>query len=128
MKILETMTDNARYTSYHGTKVKASYTQLSLAFGDAEYIGDEKVSYQWICETDDGRPFTIYDWREGRFNDEKVIEWHIGSHDRYSSLVAKDEVTEELMRILRSILSMPRLGQHFPNDQTFGQEIRKTIY
>ena len=118
MKILETMTDNARYTSYHGTKVKASYTQLSLAFGDAEYIGDEKVSYQWICETDDGRPFTIYDWREGRFNDEKAIEWHIGSRDKCSSWVAKDEVVEELMR---------RLGEHFLNDQTFGQEIRKTI-
>jgi hypothetical protein len=120
MKVLDPTTDNdgASYTSYHGVKIKASYAQLSLAFGDAEYIGDEKVSYQWICETEDGKPFTLYDWKEGRFNDEKVIEWHIGSLDRYSSLVAKDEVTEELMR---------RLGQHFPNDQTFGQEIRKTI-
>lgn len=107
MRVLDPMTDMINGTSYHGVTIKASYTQLSLAFGDAEFIGDDKVSYQWICETEDGKPFTLYDWKEGRFNDEKVIEWHIGSHDKYSSWVAKDEVTEELMRRLTIILLDP---------------------
>jgi hypothetical protein len=129
MRVLDPMTDMINGTSYHGVTIEASYTQLSLAFGDAlrtrrpsndrEFIGDDKVSYEWRCLTEDERPFTIYDWKEGKFSDQKVIEWHIGSHDLYSSLVAKDEVVEELMA---------RLSDHFPNDQTFGQEIRKTIH
>jgi hypothetical protein len=118
MRVLDPMTDMINGTSYHGVTIKASYTQLSLAFGDAEFIGDDKVSYEWMCLTEDEKPFTIYDWNEGKFSDQKVIEWHIGSHDLYTSLVAKDEVVEELMA---------RLSDHFPNDQTFGQEIRKTI-
>jgi hypothetical protein len=118
MRVLDPMTDMINGTSYHGVTIKASYTQLSLAFGDAEFIGDDKVSYERMCLTEDEKPFTIYDWNEGKFSDQKVIEWNIGSHDLYSSLVAKDEVVEELMA---------RLSDHFPNDQTFGQEIRKTI-
>ena len=122
MRVLNPMTDMIGSTSYHGVTIKASYTQLSLAFGDADffnslYIGDDRVNYEWMCFTEDERPFRIYDWKEGKFNDQKVIEWHIGSQDLYTSLIAKDEVVEELMA---------RLSDHSPNDQTFGQEIRKT--
>ena len=104
MKVLDPTTDNvdgASCTSYYGVKVKASYAELSRAFGDVEYIAADKVSYEWICMTDDGRTFTIYDWKEGNFSEEKVIEWHIGSLDIYSSMVAKDEV-EELLKLTKS--------------------------
>jgi|VirMetMinimDraft_7_1064189.scaffolds.fasta_scaffold03563_10 hypothetical protein len=117
MRVLDSY-DSPQSISYHGVNVRASYTQLSLAFGQGEILNDDKVSYEWICETEDGRKFTIYDWKEGRFSDDQVIEWHIGSDDLYSSLVAKDEIIEEMML---------KLSEHYPNDQLFGYEIRRNL-
>lgn len=117
MRVLDSY-DSPQSISYHGVNVRASYTQLSLAFGQGEILNDDKVSYEWVCETEDSRKFTIYDWKEGRFSDDQVIEWHIGSDDLYSSLVAKDEIIEEMML---------KLSEHYPNDQLFGYEIRRNL-
>jgi hypothetical protein len=42
---------------------------------------NDKVKNEWICETENGDVFTIYDWKEYRvYGDDEMIEWHIGGY------------------------------------------------
>ena len=48
-------------------------------------------------ETDEGNVFTIYDWKEYRkISDIEVIEWHIGSFSKSTSIAGAHEVQKQL--------------------------------
>jgi len=86
-------------TSFHGHTVLATMDQLVKVCGEPQYdgSGDDKVQYEWDMETEDGRVFTIYDWKEYRyFRNDEVIKWHIGAHDGYTAACGQSELEEAI--------------------------------
>ena len=87
-------------TSYHNDTVTCSVNDLKTILGKPEYednTGMDKVNFQWVCQTDNGDIFTIYDWKEYRELDEnEYIEWHIGGHTGNVTYQAKIELNDML--------------------------------
>lgn len=93
---------SANGTSFHGHTVSATLEQLKLAMGGPHAWGsaDEKSQYDWYMETEDGRIFTVYDWKEYREIDEdEVIQWHIGAHDSYTAACGQRELEIALSQL-----------------------------
>jgi hypothetical protein len=87
-------------TSFYGDTVTCSPQLLFDLIGEPQEAGNtgrDKVNYQWVCETDEGDLFTIYDYKEYRplSNDEQV-EWHIGARSSKISRYAKDYIESSL--------------------------------
>ena len=97
MKITKSSTNG---TSFHDVVIKASVNDLISILGEPSYqnnTGDDKVNFEWDCETEDGDVFTIYDWKEYRpVGKDEVIEFHIGAHSKSVSNVAFDELIDAL--------------------------------
>ena len=87
-------------TSFHFTTITTTVNKLTEALGEAQCIdntGDDKVNYDWNCETEDGDVFTIYDWKEYRsIGSYERIEFHIGGKDKSITEKAKRELLEML--------------------------------
>jgi len=79
-------------TSFHGHHFFATKDDLEKVCGKVMYTdGDikEKTQNEWEMATEDGVHFTIYDWKEYReYNRDEMIEWHIGTENRFGSLKA----------------------------------------
>jgi hypothetical protein len=61
--------------------------------------GEDKVNFEWEMETDDGDVFTVYDWKEYRsLNENEMIEWHIGGHNKNVTELAKEEILNLLSK------------------------------
>jgi len=97
MKITKSSTNG---TSFHDVVIKASVNHLISVLGEPSYqnnTGEDKVNFEWDCETEDGDVFTIYDWKEYRELDlDELIEFHIGAHSKSVSNVAYDELIDSL--------------------------------
>ena len=69
-------------TSFFDDVIQASVTDLIKMFGepdDDNNTGDDKVNFEWICETEAGDVFTIYDWKNYRsISRTEIVSWHIG--------------------------------------------------
>ena len=93
-------------TSFHGTTILASVTDLRQILGMAEYEandGNDKTNFEWIVETDNGDVFTVYDWKEYRVLDEnEILEWHIGGRDENVTVQALNEMNEALDKLSNS--------------------------
>ena len=89
-------TKNTSGTSFHGQTIYCSYNELVELIGKPQMVdntGQDKVNFEWDCETKDGTPFTIYDWKEYRVLDlDEEIEWHIGTLHSLSSITASNEL------------------------------------
>jgi hypothetical protein len=90
---------SAAGTSFHDIKFTASINDLTRLLGEPTYTGgsEDKVTVEWICETQEGEVVTIYDWKEYRSigKDEK-IEFHLGGRSKMHTLDAKDEIIDNL--------------------------------
>ena len=90
-------TKSANMTSFHDTVIVCSYNQLVQAIGEpqcSENTGEDKVNFDWTCELNDGRVFTIYDWKEYRpLSKDEIIEWHIGGNSHIITEQALIELT-----------------------------------
>ena len=88
-------------TSFFNDVIKASVADFIEMFGepdDNNNTGEDKVNYEWTCETSDGHVFTIYDWKEYRpISQSEIIGWHIGGE---SSKVTRKALNEIAMMIL----------------------------
>lgn len=55
-------------TSFHGITIKTTVNNLiEILDGEPQYYengGSDKVNVEFICETNEGNSFTIYDWKE----------------------------------------------------------------
>jgi len=92
-------------TSFHGVTIRSTRRDLIDAIGEPDCLGDitDKTQYEWICETDAGDVFTIYDWKEYYSHDEDVeIEWHIGAH----SYIVSSQARYELVYMLNNTLTL----------------------
>lgn len=89
---------SANGTSYHGDTITATFNELIAVIGFPQYVdntGVDKVNYDWTCQLPNGDVFTIYDWKMYRLiEDDEIVEWHIGSHSKNISMMAKDYVEE----------------------------------
>ena len=83
-------------TSFYDTVITCSYNQLVQAIGEPQHsdnTGVDKTNFDWKCELNDGRVFTIYDWKYYRKIDmDEEIEWNIGGYNKKVTELAKEEI------------------------------------
>ena len=84
-------------TSFHDQTIVASLNSLRIAFGDPDSftMSDDKSKVEWILQIE-GTVFTIYDWKKPEspmFYPDKVIEWHIGSHEKLPNNLYQEIIT-----------------------------------
>jgi len=83
-------------TSFHDVIIKTTVNELIDKLGEPQYYendGSDKVNVEFICETDGGDSFTIYDWEEYSILDnDKTHNFHIGTLDKNISISAKREL------------------------------------
>jgi hypothetical protein len=91
---------SANGTSFYDTVIRTTVNKLVEAVGKAQWennSGDDKTNFDWICETEDGDVFTIYDWKEYRsIRLDETIEFHIGGESKSITEQAKRELLEIL--------------------------------
>lgn len=91
---------SSNMTSFHGSVVKTTPRKLMEKVGNPQYDtnnGQDKVNFDWICETSLGSVFTIYDWKEYRTLDlDEPIEFHIGGHSKHDTEFAREELEKLL--------------------------------
>lgn len=102
-------TSKANGTSFHGIEFTATVDQIVSILGEPsieENTGEDKVNFEWICETESGKVFTIYDWKEYRRIDrDEPIDWHIGAHGSFGSESGESTsrtAKEEILSLLKS--------------------------
>ena len=89
-------------TSFRGTVINSTINELTRSIGEPQYDAGrpnkwgcriDKITVEWTCETKDGDVFTIYDWKEYRlFDEDEIIEFHIGGHS--------EEITNQALKEL----------------------------
>jgi hypothetical protein len=82
--------------SFHGHEVKATKQDLEKVCGKVMYSDNdinEKTQNEWEMQSEDGTPFTIYDYKEYREYeaDEKIV-WHIGAENRFGAKKGYEEL------------------------------------
>ena len=86
-------------TSFHNTRLFTSVNELIKLFGspdDSNNSGEDKVNFEWVCETEKGDVFTIYDWKEYRvLSKDELIQWHIGGKN--------ENITEQALHEIKSV-------------------------
>lgn len=89
-------------TSYFFVDVPATPAELMRLFPesfDGDNCGDDKVNISFKLETEDGRVFTMYDWKYYRPLDmDETVYWHIGGFDEESTVQGAKEVCDLLGR------------------------------
>lgn len=95
-----TNTDQLNGTSFHGDTINISANALRKLFGkSAGSSGDGKVINEWqlLYKNDSVEiPFALYDWKEYKYNDTDIIEFHIGTHT--------SEESHEILNYLNDII------------------------
>lgn len=90
-------------TSFHNTVVIAKVEQLRQILGEPvceQNDGEDKVNFEWEMETESGKVFTVYDWKEHRrIEEDEEIEWHIGGH----RFIDTEEAAEEIINALNQL-------------------------
>jgi hypothetical protein len=89
-------------TSFYDTTIICTANQLIAAIGKPQYAvndAEEKINFEWECETKSGKVFTIYDWKEYRELDlNEKIKWHIGGFSFMDTMEAKDELMAQIIK------------------------------
>lgn len=84
-------------TSYYDDNVIASLNQIKSVLGEPDDIDhNNKYTYRWNMETENGDVFTLYDYKDNVHSGDQKIEWHIGAFDGETSSYALDEVNEAM--------------------------------
>ena len=90
-------------TSFHDTTIGTTVHTLRKLLGEPiceDNTGEDKVNFEWQCQTYSGDVFTVYDWKEYKVLDEhEIIEFHIGGHSKAVTEQAKNEMYEALVNI-----------------------------
>jgi hypothetical protein len=89
---------SANGTSFHFTTIRTTVNKLVEFLGEPtvqDNTGEDKVNFEWDCETKDGEVFTIYDWKEYRsIHGEELIDFHIGGYNKIVTEQAKKELLD----------------------------------
>ena len=83
-------------TSFHNHDFLAAIEDIEKVCGKVMYTDsdiEEETQNEWEMQSEDGTPFTIYDWKEYReYNKQEKINWHIGAENRFGSKKGYDEL------------------------------------
>ena len=92
-------------TSFHGDTIETTpNTLIKLSKSvEAEYFadntGEDKTNFVFEFLTDDGIPFSVYDWKEYRqLGFDEVVTFHIGTHTGSDSKSAVKALKQILNR------------------------------
>jgi hypothetical protein len=102
MRLLKTESElqQVNGTSFHNHTFTATPQQLIDLLGEPTYDsndGEDKVNLEWVCETESGKVFTIYDWKEyRRIEMDEDIEWHVGGRNSSDTAEAIFEIINAL--------------------------------
>lgn len=86
--------DRVNMTSFWGDTIYASASEICEKLGVKItcYDGD-KTNFEFELETEDGIPFTIYDWKEGDWVTEDTrLYYHIGARSADESKKALEAI------------------------------------
>ena len=88
--------DRVNMTSFWGDTIHASAEEIREKLGvEIACYGGDKTNYEFELETEDGIPFTIYDWKEGGWvTADMRLEYHIGAHNKEESKKARLALVE----------------------------------
>jgi len=88
-------------TSFYGHKVTATPNQLIEALGEPQFGSNDrrdKTKFDWVCETQDGKVFTVYDWKEYKPLDmDSYYSFHIGAHSGPVAARALSEIRSKFI-------------------------------
>lgn len=105
--------DRVSGSSFHQDIIFATPNELRYILGEPDWDsndGADKVNMEWYRQMPDGNVFTVYDYKEYRvLHPNEQVEWHIGGHDRFSTHLAKQLLSEALQEAadeLRHSMSM----------------------
>jgi hypothetical protein len=83
-------------TSFHHVTITTTVNELTRVLGEPDYKGndgEDKINFEWECETEGGDVVTIYDWKNYRsIGLDEVIEFHLGGREKDHTLTAKREL------------------------------------
>ena len=86
----------AENLTFHNHDFIAALEDIEKVCGPVMYTDpdvDEPTQNEWEMQTEDGTPFTIYDFKEYREYDRtEKITWHIGSGNRFGSKKGYEEL------------------------------------
>jgi len=92
-------------TSFHGDTIETTPNELMQVSNsvEAEYsadnTGEDKTNFVFEFLTDDGIPFSVYDWKEYRqLGSYEVTTFHIGTHTGSDSKSAVNALKQILDR------------------------------
>jgi hypothetical protein len=87
-------------TSFFDTTIGTTVHTLRKLLGEPYCEGndgEDKVNFEWHCQTYEGNVFTVYDWKEYKVLDEhEIIEFHIGGHNKAVTEQARNEIYDAL--------------------------------
>ena len=87
-------------TSFHNVTITTTPQKLIDALGEPQYgenDGSDKTNFDFVCETNAGDVFTIYDWKYYRpLEMDEIVDFHIGGKSGYATMIAKDELVKLL--------------------------------
>lgn len=84
-------------THHMGHTIHTTYNALKAILGEPTHTDiDGKIRYYWAVETAQGVTFTVYDWKMYPFNNDAMIDWHIGAHDKDNAQVGLYALAEAL--------------------------------
>jgi hypothetical protein len=90
-------------TSFFHCTIHTTLSILRKVLGEPDYVdnsGDDKVNFRWEMETNDGKVFTVYDYKEYRpFKENEIIEWHIGAFNEIISNRAQMEIAHAIKNL-----------------------------
>ena len=90
-------------TSFHDTIITTTLNKLKKVLGEPvcfDNTGEDKVNIEWKLETENGKVFTVYDWKEYRpIKPNELIEWHIGGFTPQDTKEAYNEIMDGLNKL-----------------------------
>ena len=88
--------DRVNMTSFWGDTIYASASEICNKLGvKITYYGGDKTNFEFELETEDGIPFTLYDWKEGDWvNEDTHLYYHIGARNATDSQKVKNALKE----------------------------------
>jgi len=98
-------TQSTNGTSFHSHEFLASVEDIIAILGEPlweDNTGEDKTNFQWEAETESGKVFTIYDWKEYRpISRTEEISWHIGGHSAMDTSEALQEIEKAIGSLVK---------------------------
>lgn len=91
--------------SFGKHKFEASVEDIIAIFGKPHYednTGMRCFNFRWEAETESGKVFAIFDWKEYRpISRTEEISWHIGGHSEMDTSEALQEIEKALHSLVK---------------------------